>query len=469
MNRVYNSCYYLYIFVLIFAVYVYKAESTFSKIASKELCESLENPQHGLFSPFRCTPAVDIETMGTQGQLFAFQNNLKSDDLNPVILVPGLGGSSLEAELDHAHKGAWYCFGTEHSWFRLWFALEEFLVKKCWLDHLHIFYDNTTGEYLNNKGVSIRALDFGGIDGIIYLDYEYGHPIAASSYFAPIVASLVKAGYTAGKNLHGTPYDWRMPALSESKLGWYDQFQKLVEDTYASNNNKSVHLITHSMGGPTTLFFLNQMTQEWKDTYIKSFLPIAGPWTGASSALRGVVSGDNFGLSLWGHDLVSALDFRAIVRQSGGVIELLPNSYMLNGSDTTLVSTNRRNYTVHDFLDLFSDMGSEVTTDVYNTVKGFVGALEAPNVPTYCIHGYNVNTEIRYSYPDGDFDKAPIIDDSDMGDGTVPLNSLRECTNWAGIQPQTVEHKEFSQLTHLSILADAGVIDYILSVVSNQV
>lgn len=56
------------------------------------------------------------------------------------------------------------------------------------------------------------------------------------------------------------------------------------------NGNRSVHIVTHSLGGPTTLFFLNAMTQEWKDTYIKTFTPIAGPWAGASAALRAVVS-----------------------------------------------------------------------------------------------------------------------------------------------------------------------------------
>lgn len=31
------------------------------------------------------------------------------------------------------------------------------------------------------------------------------------------------------------------------------------------------------------------MTQEWLDTYVASFIPIAGPWSGAGKALRAAV------------------------------------------------------------------------------------------------------------------------------------------------------------------------------------
>ena len=65
--------------------------------------------------------------------------------------------------------------------------------------------------------------------------------------------------------------------------------KKLVEETYSTNNNTKVHIVTHSMGGPVSLYFLNSMTYEWKKKYIASFAPIAAPWSGSPKALRTMV------------------------------------------------------------------------------------------------------------------------------------------------------------------------------------
>ena len=67
------------------------------------------------------------------------------------------------------------------------------------------------------------------------------------------------------------------------------------------------------------------MEQTWIDTYIAGFIPIAGPWAGSSKALRALVSGDNFGIAIAGFSLADQLSFRAIGRQAGGVIFMVPD------------------------------------------------------------------------------------------------------------------------------------------------
>lgn len=60
----------------------------------------------------------------------------------------------------------------------------------------------------------------------------------------------------------------------------------LIEDTFTKTNGQKVVFITHSMGSPMTLYFLNRQSQAWKDKYIKSWISLAGCWAGTVKALK---------------------------------------------------------------------------------------------------------------------------------------------------------------------------------------
>lgn len=70
------------------------------------------------------------------------------------------------------------------------------------------------------------------------------------------------------------------------------QLKKLVEDTYEENEKQPIILIAHSMGGPMSLFFLNQQTQAWKDRYIKTMVTLSGAWGGSVKAVKVYAIGD---------------------------------------------------------------------------------------------------------------------------------------------------------------------------------
>jgi len=429
----------------------------------QEFCEELEHPSHALFQPLRCAAAD--EDYGAVGKKFKATHNIQDSDRDPVILLPGLGASGLDAEIHKNNSVSWYCF-KNLDWFHLWFAVEELLVQNCWMDNLHVTYDPTSGNYTNTGGVNIRPTDFGGIKGVSYLDYKLGIPISLTSVYSNIVASLQEVGYTVGQDLRGAPYDWRLPADYQAKNGWYAALQELIEETYTLNGNKPVVIITHSMGGPTALWFINNyVTQQWADQYIKSFMPIAAPWSGAPNALRAVLSGDNFGLAFLGIDIVQKKKFRDVARQAGGVVELLPNPDV-NKTSTVFVSTPSKNYTIDNFDELFADFGTPETQPIYKDVDTVLLALHAPQLPVYCLYGYGIETEIAYTYPS--FDDQPVIDNSDLGDGTVPLYSLKECSNWDKQQSQPVTIETFNLIGHSDMLHTPSVINYILTVVTNQ-
>jgi len=63
---------------------------------------------------------------------------------------------------------------------------------------------------------------------------------------------------------------------TESQSGYFAKLKKLVEDTYSANGNKKITLISHSLGCPYTLVFLNKQTKDWKDMYIFQWITLSG-------------------------------------------------------------------------------------------------------------------------------------------------------------------------------------------------
>merc|ERR1711951_15987 len=76
---------------------------------------------------------------------------------------------------------------------------------------------------------------------------------------------------------------------------YFENVKKLIETTYTDNANTQVILLTHSMGSPMMLYFLNHQTQAWKDKYIRALTTLAGPWGGTVRALKVFAVGDNLG------------------------------------------------------------------------------------------------------------------------------------------------------------------------------
>ena len=76
------------------------------------------------------------------------------------------------------------------------------------------------------------------------------------------------------------------------EMGYYNGLRNIVEEMYAANNMTRVTLVAHSMGGPVSLYFLNNIVdQTWKDTYIHAYVPVAAAWDGGVAALENVISG----------------------------------------------------------------------------------------------------------------------------------------------------------------------------------
>lgn len=79
----------------------------------------------------------------------------------------------------------------------------------------------------------------------------------------------------------------------------------------------------------------------------------------------------------------------------------------------------------------------QITEIIHQETFQLMDKMTAPIVPTYCLYGYNISTLISMQYPEDLAGHGPnyipepgVRDMSDLGDGTVPLQSLQECKTW---------------------------------------
>jgi len=429
----------------------------------KKFCQSLSQS----LLPLSCDPEYEEEP----AQAFIRKTNFKVGDLplNPVILLPGLMGSSLEATLDRDTTPEWYCI-KRWDWYGIWLSLYEALAQPCWFDNLQIEYNQTLDSYSNITGVSIRPRDFGGISGVDYLDHT-DDPLHLTSVYLPIIEAMLAIGYEPGVTLFGAPYDWRLPVdYLFSMTSWDEDMEALIEQAF-SVNNLPVHIVTHSMGGPTFLYLLNQKPAAWREKYIASFVPMAGPWSGSVNALAAMMSGSNFNLEVLGWSPISKERVAKIAQQSGGVAYLMPDTSFWPPNQV-FVTTPSRTYTVANFDQMFHDMGLPVTEAVYADTRNILPQMATPEVRTFCLYGTNTPTPISLVYDTftpGQFQDARLVNTSDLGDGTVPLLSLGECKNWSS-QQQTgaVNCREYDLRDHTGVLKDSEIIQDLLKIVTNQ-
>ncbi|KAL7674721.1 hypothetical protein ACOME3_000997 [Neoechinorhynchus agilis] len=108
----------------------------------------------------------------------------------PVILIPGYGGSQIEASLNRTTTIHYFC-KKQSDWFTLWLNIPLLVWPsiECFADNMILIYDKQTGRTNNNEGVKTRAPGFGDTSTVEYFDPSN---IRFSSYFAPIVNRLVK-------------------------------------------------------------------------------------------------------------------------------------------------------------------------------------------------------------------------------------------------------------------------------------
>ncbi|KAL9646868.1 hypothetical protein ABK040_013728 [Willaertia magna] len=407
-----------------------------------------------------------------QSKTLPLLNKLKvkqpKDVTTPLILVGGLGGSALMASRKNAKEPHWWCESTTSEPFQIWLSFKEaipYLTEDCFMHDftLNLLTDTNNKPFLQQKdnGVRIFGKDMGGLDGVNYITDLFKEK---TPYFAPLSGFLEKNGYVAGKSLRGFPYDFRLGPKEWSTQnltvgGDYFKLKQLIEDTFYLNNGKKVALLGHSMGGPFLQYFLaNFVSQPWKDKFVKSFIPVAAAFDGNFYSMVSLLIGTNYGIPT-----INAKSMAKVVGLFGSVPYMSPRL-----TDIPFVELNGKYYGRDNQYQYMKDIDMLDTwkvfqhEDVPNDIK-----FAAPNVTTYCVFGYGVNTTVQFSYNGpkkikdlelSDFTPSKFRD----GDGSVADTSLKVCEGFEQSYPVIVER--MFNVTHVGVVYDVNFFNYLLGI-----
>eukprot|EP01053_Blabericola_migrator_P004544 Blabericola_migrator_1__4543@NODE_2419_length_2792_cov_227_771743_g1515_i0_p1_GENE_NODE_2419_length_2792_cov_227_771743_g1515_i0NODE_2419_length_2792_cov_227_771743_g1515_i0_p1_ORF_typecomplete_len415_score43_32LCAT/PF02450_15/1_2e26Abhydrolase_6/PF12697_7/0_0018PGAP1/PF07819_13/5_3e02PGAP1/PF07819_13/0_17PGAP1/PF07819_13/2_9e02DUF915/PF06028_11/1_6e02DUF915/PF06028_11/0_12Ser_hydrolase/PF06821_13/0_02Lipase_2/PF01674_18/0_068Hydrolase_4/PF12146_8/0_059_NODE_2419_length_2792_cov_227_771743_g1515 len=400
----------------------------------------------------------------------------------PVFLVPGFGGSGLEVRTNNATVPS--CGSTPLNWSeRAWISLSVWRPPRshqlCWFDLMRLHYKPPTrrrchgprwecvaGRYVSREDVSISVYE--GLGGVEYLDTIEGYGLPWARYFHDVADTLRKLNTTLGLiSLHAFPYDWRLPFW---QYPW-ETFKKKIEEA-----GGEAILIVHSMGGPATNWFLQtQVDKAWKAQNIKALISINGAFGGSMKVARALLSGYNPAeipwLNSWGlPQLITNSDLRNLTRVLGSIFMLLPHEEVYNSAtpiltmiDSSIAQTY--SYSLNDWMTLLNDESlMQQARKARELIQRTV--LEDPGVPTYCFWSRydDPTTELYYVYKDWNYDSEPERSFTD-GDGTLPMSSLRVCTQWQS----TIFALEIPNEDHMFVLRSPVLTGAVSKIVSTLV
>lgn len=302
-------------------------------------------------------------------------------DLNPIVVIPGLGGTNLDYTLDNTFVSSLngkVCSkevldNLEEIQPSLWINPLGLLLKKdCFLDMLKPVYDKENKTLENLQGLNVFPSEkyIGDPHSSICLGYllnsDKCYPL--TEYSKNFVNFFIGKGYTPGYNLFIPGYDFRLVPYKEHMTKYFNSIQNLIEKIYDVTGRK-IHLIGHSLGTMLANMFLNKMKKSWKKCYIADFIPISPSYDGAPKSLRTCLSGYDFGLPAWIQ--VTNNDFAFPQRNMAGLaatIPLLPEMY---GE----VNTKKENFPGNGVAVATLMSGKEVVYNVNDYKNGIVGLI----------------------------------------------------------------------------------------------
>ena len=238
--------------------------------------------------------------------------------------------------------------------------------------------------------------------------------------------------------------------------------QGVIEEMYEQNNQTKVTIVVHSMGGPVSLYFLNNIvTQAWKDQYIHAYVPLSGAWDGGALMMEALLSGVNeFGFlntpRLW-------RELTNMTRTFQGSYWLVPSSDSL-GTQHVIAEVGSDRYTTTQYDALFQRAGITEGFTKYTNAKAINSGWIAPNVSTHCFYGLFPNTnntpEAFIYAADGFPNNKPTTVRMGFGDTVVNAQISEICLQWmnqsAGFTSRTFEAIHIEMVSNASVLAAIG-------------
>ena len=185
-----------------------------------------------------------------------------------------------------------------------------------------------------------------------------------------------------------------------------------------------------------------------------TYVAACGPFDGAPVAVRALLSGYNFGISV-----LTSGEGMEIGPYLGGTFYLLPRNASLWGPD--LVTTVQGDsYSVKELPEVFQLSGMQDAAAKISTVAADWSYAD-PGVQVVLVAGSQVKTELSYQYDASGISSGPKSTTYGSGDGTVPLKSalLPSTTlGWSNITATQL----FPNVAHVALLADSNFLTWLV-------
>lgn len=272
----------------------------------------------------------------------------------PVVLIPGLMASKMQAQIDcqtlmDNHPEIMESCGWSTCSWSLWKRRPdtEYLVwipsvlspmsvvswsnGTCFGNIVKFQYNSSASsiydKYVEPKGLNITWYGntpesesssdsgFSSVNDLLPLPIQ----TLTTKNYAGMTSFLTNMGFQKGLSLFTVPYDFRLTYLANQASY---SLERTIRYAYALTGKKVV-LVAHSLGSLNTLAVLNRMSQEDKDRMIAAYVPIAPPLGGAAKTFRLTMGGDSSFLYSWG----VGIDFynqQHLISTSSTTQDLLP-------------------------------------------------------------------------------------------------------------------------------------------------
>ncbi|KAL9429626.1 hypothetical protein AB3S75_031441 [Citrus x aurantiifolia] len=371
-------------------------------------------------------------------------------DLDPVLLVSGMGGSVLHAKRKKSG------FETR-VWVRILLADLEF-KRKVWS-----LYNPKTGytESLDKDTEIVVPEDDYGLYAIDILDPSFILKLIHFTevyHFHDMIEMLVKCGYKKGTTLFGYGYDFRQSNRIDKLM---EGLKVKLETAYKASGNRKVTLITHSMGGLLVMCFMS-LHKDVFSKFVNKWITIASPFQGAPGCINdSLLTGLQFVEGIASFFFVSRWTMHQLLVECPSIYEMLANpdfkwkkqpqiKVWRKQSNDGESSAKLETYGPVESISLFKEAlrnneldynGNSIALpfnfailDWAASTRQIINNAQLPDgVSYYNIYGTSYDTPFDVSYGS---ETSPIEDLSEIchtmpkysfvdGDGTVPAESAK--------------------------------------------
>eukprot|EP00930_Biecheleria_cincta_P076198 TRINITY_DN63412_c0_g1_i1.p1 TRINITY_DN63412_c0_g1~~TRINITY_DN63412_c0_g1_i1.p1 ORF type:complete len:933 (-),score=148.38 TRINITY_DN63412_c0_g1_i1:133-2931(-) len=357
--------------------------------------------------------------------------------LPPIMFVPGLAGSLLQAEISRSSSVNSLCKlkGTQELWFDKSNFLPMFL--DCWVEEMRLRLNLTAAELgieddLEPDGVHAHAKAYGSVKDAFF---DYGAYHGGTGIWTRTTWELEKLGYNASRDIFALPYDWRRGPAHWKEHDW-PRLKRFVEEKVSKAGKPAIFMVV-SQGAPYFASFLHHATGVdlvWKRRHVAAFMSFSGVFGGTVGGLA---------LGLWGKvqplshtvvgydaniDYAGSANVKKLLRGWGGLSTLLPRAE--EGEDLhTLIQlppSFKGNITEKSLPSVLSQLSAEFG-ELYKLALRFPTNAH-PGVKTFCFFGSDLPTPSSYVYL-----ANPVNDTGDELSSSSILDEVQKLA--AGKQP----------------------------------